>query len=68
MPLAQISILEGRSEAMISRMAEDVTQAISVALATPRDKIRIVVTEIPTERWFIAGESVGARARAADKG
>ena len=64
MPLAQISILEGRSEEMIAQMAEAVTQAISETLTTPRDKIRVVVTEIPAQRWFVAGQSMAERARA----
>jgi len=62
MPLAQISILEGRSEEKITRMAEAVTEAISEALSAPRDRIRVVVTEVPAERWFVAGESMAQRA------
>lgn len=67
MPLAQISILEGRSPEMIEQMAEAVTEVISKSLATPRERIRVVVTEIPAEHWFIAGESV-ARSRAKASG
>ncbi|KQZ61031.1 hypothetical protein ASD67_17270 [Sphingopyxis sp. Root1497] len=63
MPLAQISILEGRSPEMIAEMAEAVTAAISGALEAPRDRIRVVVTEIPAEKWFVAGQSMAARAK-----
>jgi len=63
MPLAQISILEGRSEEMIERMAEAVTEVISKTLSTPRERIRVVVTEVPAERWFVAGESMARRGR-----
>lgn len=62
MPLAQISILEGRSPEMIVRMAEAVTAAISESLSAPRDTIRVVVTEIPAEKWFVAGQSMAQRA------
>lgn len=58
MPLAQISILEGRSEAMVKDMAEAVTDAISKTLSAPREKIRVVVTEVPAARWFVAGQSI----------
>jgi 4-oxalocrotonate tautomerase len=61
MPLAQISILEGRSEEMIAQMAEAVTEAIAKTLSTSRDKIRVVVNEVPAERWFVAGESMALR-------
>ena len=64
MPLAQISILEGRSKEMIEQMAEAVTDVIAKSLATPRETIRVVVTEIPASRWFVAGESMAERARA----
>jgi 4-oxalocrotonate tautomerase len=63
MPLAQISILEGRTPEMIAEMAEAVTAAISGALAAPRDRIRVVVTEIPAEKWFVAGQSMAERAK-----
>lgn len=65
MPLAQISILEGRTEEMIAQMAEAVTDAISQTLSAPRERIRVVVTEVPAERWFVAGESMADRAKAA---
>ncbi|HMO74361.1 MAG TPA: 2-hydroxymuconate tautomerase [Sphingopyxis sp.] len=63
MPLAQISILEGRSPEMIAEMAEAVTAAISETLSAPRDRIRVVVTEIPAEKWFVAGQSMAERAK-----
>lgn len=64
MPLAQISILEGRSEEKVAMMAEAVTEAISQALSAPRERIRVVVTEVPAERWFVAGQSMAERAQA----
>jgi 4-oxalocrotonate tautomerase len=64
MPLAQISLLEGRSKEMIEQMAEAVTDVIAKSLGTPRETIRVVVTEIPASRWFVAGESMAERERA----
>lgn len=63
MPLAQITILEGRSEAMVSDMAAAVTEAISRTLSAPREKIRVVVNEVPATRWFVAGQSMEKAAR-----
>ncbi len=62
MPLAQITILEGRSEAMVRAMAEAVTDAISKSLSAPREKIRVVVTEVSADRWFVAGQSIAQQA------
>ncbi len=64
MPLAQITILEGRSEAMVSDMAAAVTDAISRTLSAPREKIRVVVNEVPATRWFVAGHSMAEQAMA----
>ena len=62
MPLAQITILEGRSETMVSDMAAAVTEAISRTLSAPREKIRVVVNEVPATRWFVAGHSMAEQA------
>ncbi|QIB64910.1 2-hydroxymuconate tautomerase [Kineobactrum salinum] len=61
MPLAQISILEGRGEEAIEQMAEAVTDAIARTLSAPRERIRVVVTEVPAEHWFVAGKSLTLR-------
>ena len=58
MPLAQITILEGRDPDAVRRMAAAVTDAIASTLSTPRERIRVVVTELPADRWFVGGTSI----------
>lgn len=64
MPLAQITIVEGRSQEQIEAMAEAVTQAIADTLGAQRQAIRVAVNEIPQGHWFVAGESFAKRAMA----
>jgi len=60
MPLAQITILEGRDPEAVARMAAAVTDAIAATLAAPHERIRVVVTELPADRWFVGGTSIAA--------
>jgi len=57
MPLAQISILEGRDEATKARLIEKVTEAISESLSAPRERVRVVIYEVPKSNWGIGGTS-----------
>lgn len=63
MPLAQISILEGRDDEKKERLIRAVTDAIESSLDAPRDTIRVVLTEIPKQHWGVGGESVAARGK-----
>ena len=55
MPIVQLQILEGRSEEKISEVIENVTNTISETLDTPKENIRVIVTEIPKTHWGRAG-------------
>ncbi len=55
MPLAQISILEGRDEATKARLIEKVTEAICDSLSAPKERVRVVIYEVPKSNWGIGG-------------
>ena len=55
MPIVQLQILQGRSEEKISGVIENVTNIISETLDTPKENIRVIVTEIPKTHWGRAG-------------
>ena len=61
MPLAQITITEGRSPEMVDQMAEAVTKAIAATLGVRRQNVRVAINEIPTAHWYVAGESITHR-------
>jgi 4-oxalocrotonate tautomerase len=57
MPLAQIHMLEGRTEAQKRAVIEKVTQALVEALDAPKEAVRVVITEVPKSNWGIGGVS-----------
>lgn len=63
MPIANLSILEGRNEEQIAALIEAVTEAIHQSLAAPRESIRVLVSEVPRTHWGIAGQSAKALGR-----
>jgi len=63
MPIANLSILEGRNEEQIAALIEAVTEAIHQSLSAPRESIRVLVSEVPRTHWGIGGQSAKALGR-----
>ena len=63
MPLAQITILEGRSSEMKSTLIHEVTAAMSKSLQAPKERIRVVIYEVPKSNWGIAGDTAESLGR-----
>lgn len=57
MPLAQIYMLEGRTEEQKRAVIEKVTLALQEAVNSPKENIRVVITDVPKTNWGIAGKS-----------
>lgn len=57
MPLAQISILEGRDEEQKKTLISEVTRAICDSLDAPQQSVRVVLTEVPSSHWGIGGKT-----------
>ena len=55
MPIINIQILEGRPEEKIAEVIHNVTQTVSETLDSPKEAIRVIVTEIPKTHWGRAG-------------
>ena len=55
MPLAEITMIEGRTEDQKRALVEQVTQALQDALGAPRAKLRVWITEVPKTNWSIGG-------------
>ncbi len=51
MPIAFVSIREGRPPEAIRKMISAVTRAIAESLDAPPSSIRVVVTEVPLTQW-----------------
>lgn len=57
MPIAQIHLLEGRSDAQKEALIEEVTAAIMNAIGAPQQSVRVILTEMPKQNFGIGGES-----------
>lgn len=57
MPIAQIYILEGRSDTQKENLIREVTDAMVRAIDAPKDRVRVIITEMPKTHFGIGGES-----------
>ena len=57
MPIAQIHIIEGRSDEQKEALIAEVTAAIMKALDAPQQSVRVLITEMPKQHFGIAGQS-----------
>ncbi|MBS0429956.1 MAG: 4-oxalocrotonate tautomerase family protein [Proteobacteria bacterium] len=63
MPIAQIHLIEGRTEAQKQAVIEKVTQALIDAVGAPQESVRVLIHDVPAENWGIAGTSAKSRGR-----
>lgn len=57
MPLIQMHILEGRSEAVKRELIKEVTAAVVKTLGTNPEAVRVLLYELPPEHWGVGGKS-----------
>ena len=57
MPFAQIHMIEGRTEAQKRAVIEKVTAALCEAVGAPKETVRVMILEVPSTNWGIAGTS-----------
>ncbi len=58
MPIAQINIIEGRSNEQKEMLIREVTDAISRSLDAPVESVRIILNEMPKQHFGIGGQPV----------
>lgn len=63
MPIAQLHILEGRTDEQKEALISEVTQAIMKALDAPQQSVRVIITEMPKQHFGIGGESAKKQGR-----
>ncbi len=57
MPIIQITMIEGRSGEQKQAMYREVTDAIHRTLGAPRENVRIMIYEVPSQHFATAGVS-----------
>lgn len=55
MPVVQISLIQGRTPEKKEELMKKVTEAIADALQIPKDRVRIVLNEVPKENIGYGG-------------
>ena len=55
MPIVQISMIQGRTAEKKEELIKKVTDAIVDALRIPKDRVRIVLNEVPKENLAYGG-------------
>ncbi|MEH6503071.1 MAG: 2-hydroxymuconate tautomerase [Cycloclasticus sp.] len=63
MPIAQIHMMEGRTEAQKTALIEKVTDAICEAVGAPREAVRVILQEMPNTNFGIGGKTAKALGR-----
>lgn len=57
MPIAQLYIIEGRSDEQKEALIQEVSNAMARSLDAPLERIRVIITEMPKQHFGIAGQS-----------
>ena len=57
MPVAQINILEGRTDEQKEALIHEVTDAIVRSLGAPVESVRVILNEMPKQHFGIGGQS-----------
>jgi len=56
MPIAQLYILEGRTDEQKECLIREVSEAMARTLEAPLENVRVIITEMPKNHFGIAGE------------
>ena len=56
MPIAQLFILEGRTSEQKADLIREVTDAMHRSIDAPKERVRVIITEMPKEQFGIGGE------------
>ncbi|MEQ8183469.1 2-hydroxymuconate tautomerase [Marinobacter salarius] len=56
MPIAQLYILEGRTDEQKENLIREVSEAMSRTIDSPIQRVRVIITEMPKNHFGIAGK------------
>ncbi len=57
MPIAQLYIIEGRTDEQKETLIREVSEAMARSLDAPMERIRVMITEMPKQHFGIGGQS-----------
>ncbi|PTU78714.1 2-hydroxymuconate tautomerase [Pseudomonas indoloxydans] len=56
MPIAQLYIIEGRTDEQKETLIRQVSEAMANSLDAPLERVRVIITEMPKNHFGIGGE------------
>ncbi|AMM84354.1 2-hydroxymuconate tautomerase family protein [Martelella lutilitoris] len=56
MPFVDVTMIEGRSNAVKEKLIEKLTEAVVETTGVPIESVRVVLREVPGHHWGIAGK------------
>ena len=56
MPFVHIELVEGRSQEQLTKMVEEVTEAVSRTARAPKENIHVIINEMPKGRYAQGGK------------
>ncbi|UXI02954.1 2-hydroxymuconate tautomerase [Photobacterium sp. TY1-4] len=57
MPIVQVNMMEGRTDAQKEKLIRNVTTAIMESLDAPEQSVRVLINEMPKIHFGIGGQS-----------
>ena len=57
MPIAQLYVIEGRTDEQKETLIQEVSEAMARSQDAPMDRIRVMITEMPKQHFGIGGQS-----------
>jgi 4-oxalocrotonate tautomerase len=58
MPIVNIQVLQGRPEAKMKELIKNVTDTVADTLEVPKERVRVIISEVPKTHWGIGGVAV----------
>ena len=64
MPIVNIQLIEGRSDEQKEKLIQKVTDACVESIDCTPESVRILLSDVATQHFGVAGESVASKRRA----
>ena len=58
MPLVQVTLIAGRSDAQKEKIMREITDSVEQTLDVPRAIVRVIIQEVPASHWAVGGVPV----------
>lgn len=56
MPLIDVTMIEGRTDAQKTDLIARLTEAAVTALGVPQESVRVILREVPGSHWGVGGK------------